>query len=504
MSNPDFFPAMAQEPGRRWRSARIPAAIVLGMLALVFVYSRFGLAAAYLVLLVMLLTAVALGPSKLRRPLGLFYSVLFLGIVTALAIERVSGRSFSAALVPGLAVGLFSVLAFLVASAWLSSDLILVLSQTSGMSRLDALRCLGLMTLGVWCPWAIVEDGEVKKVRPEGLLQTPLGPGIVVIRPGNAAVFEWGGKVTKIEGPGVTKSKRYEIIKKVVDLRPHWLPVTAENVLTQDRIPLTFEMTVGYQVQPKAETDKTGPPTPTIAVSGGEIAGDYPVYKESVYRSVFKLDPATPEKAVRATADSFLRDAVRAFNLDGLYDYSVADNVRARGDAILALERAVKARLEPQLGEWGLALLSVDITTVVMPENVREKVLDWWVTAWQRECVLAEAKADRRAMEERGEGQARAFEAVERRKSQFRENLARQLMEMVFSLAGAGIALDPKVGVRLVSVLEAVSNRMSCDSPTALKYLDALEKLLQSEGDKTLIVSGAPPLMIRGDERTPG
>jgi len=356
----------------------------------------------------------------------------------------------------------------------------------------------------MWPPWATVEDGKVTKVRPEGLLQTPLGPGVVVIRPGNAVVLEWGGKVTRIEGPGVVKSKRHEIIRKVVDLRPRWLSVTAEKVLTQDRIPLTFEMTVGYRVQPKFDADKNGPPVPTAEASEGEIAGDYPVYKESVYRAVFRLDPATPEQAVEATASSLLRDAVRGFNLDGLYDYSVADNVRTRGDAILELERTVKARLAPQLTDWGLTLLGVDISTVEMPENVREKVLEWWVTAWQKECLLTEAKADRRAMEERGEGQARAFEVVERRKSQFRESLARQLMDIVLTFRDAGVSLDAGIAVRLISVLEAVSSRMSCDSPTALKYLDALERLLQSEGDKTVIVTGAPPLMIKGDERTSG
>jgi regulator of protease activity HflC (stomatin/prohibitin superfamily) len=354
----------------------------------------------------------------------------------------------------------------------------------------------------MWPPWATVEDGKVTKVRPEGLLQTPLGPGVVVIRPGNAVVFEWGGKVTSIEGPGVVKSRRHEIIRKVVDLRPRWLSVTAEKVLTQDRIPLTFELTVGYRVQPKPDADKNGPPKPTVEASKGEIAGDYPVYKESVYRAVFRLDPTTPEKAVQATADSFLRDEVRTYNLDDLYDYSMADTIKPRGDAILQIEDRLRARLGRQTHNWGLELLGVDVSTVEMPEDMRERVLDWWATAWRRQSLVAQASGERHAMAQRGLGQAEALEAVEGKKEEVRKRLTRQLMDIVRACLGAGVSLDATVAVRLVSVLEAVSMRMTCDSPTAIQYLEALEKLLQSEGDKTVIVGESPPMFIRSGPRS--
>jgi regulator of protease activity HflC (stomatin/prohibitin superfamily) len=498
--------------------------MVLGVLAVLLLYLRFGPVAAYLALMAALLVAAVLGPSKLRRLFGLLYCLLLIGLLIALAFQplassdlvpslaernaalgwlvRTFGTSFRASLQLGLIVAAFCILGFVVASVWISSDLILILSQTSGMGRWAALKCLFLMTLGIWCPWAIVEDGKVTKVRPEGLLETPLGPGIVVIRPGNAVVFEWGGKVTHIEGPGVAKSKRYEIIKKVVDLRPQWHSLKAEEVLTQDRIPLAFKMTVGYQLQPKADADNSGPPQPTTEASKGEITGDYPVYKESVYRSVFRLDPVTPEKAVQATADSFLRDEVRTYNLDDLYDYSMADTIKSRGDAILQIEDRIKARLEQQMHNWGLKLLGADISTVAMPEDMGERVLDWWATAWRSQSLVTQAAGERQAMAERGLGQAEAFEAVERKKQEVRQRITRQLMEIVTTCQRAGVQLDASVAVRLVSVLEAVSMRMTCDSPTAIQYLEALEKLLQSEGDKILIVGESPPMFISGAPRT--
>jgi len=522
MGNPDAQPLGPQEPRSRRPSPRTLALVALAVLILLFLYARFGLAAFYLGFMALFLAASVLGPAKARRLASIAYWTLLFAFAIALAFQWLAatasvqslaerstalawlvgtfGTSLRASLRLGLILATLLMFGFLFASAWISSNLILTLSETSGMSRWDALKCLLLMTVGIWCPWAIVEDGEVKKVKPEGLLQIPLGPGIVVIRPGNAVVFEWGGKVTKIEGPGVAKSQRYEIIKKAVDLRPQWHSLTAEDVLTQDRVPLTFKMTVGYQIQCRA--DWGAPPQATTEASQGEILGDYPVYKESVYRAVFRLDPATPEKAVLAAADSFLRDAVRGFNLDGLYDYSFTARAAARGDAILALESKLKASLSPLLSDWGLTLLGADITTVKMPEEVGERVVDWWATNWRARSLVAQATGERQAMAQRGLGQAEALAAVEGKKEEIRKGLAVQLVNVVRACLGIGVKLDASVAVRLVSVLEAVSMRMTCDSPTAIQYLEALEKLLQSEGDKTLIVGESPPMFIRGGPRT--
>jgi len=524
MTNPDSHLAVAQEPARRWQSARTPALVVLGSLALLFLYSQLGLTVAYLALMVMLLAAAVLGPMKFRRLFGLVYCILFIAILVALAFQwlvatdavqslaedssafgwlvSTFGASFRASLRLGLIVAVLGVLGFLVVSAWVSSDLIVTLSETSGMGRWQAVRCLLGLTLGMWPPWATVEDGKVTKVRPEELLQTPLGPGVVVIRPGNAVVFEWGGKVTRVEGPGVVKSNRHETIKKPVDLRPQWRSFRAPKVLTQDRIPLTFEMKVGYQVESTADTDRVGVFSPTVSAAAGEIGGDFAVYKESIYRSVFKLDPATPAEAVVASADEFLRDEVRTYNLDDLYDFSMADPLKTRGDAILQIEDGLKARLQREMHNWGLKLLGADISTMEMPEDMRERVVDWWATAWRAQSLVAQATGERQAMAQRGLGQAEALAAVEGKKEEVRKRLTRQLMDIVRACLGAGVSLDATVAVRLVSVLEAVSMRMTCDSPTAIQYLEALEKLLQSEGDKTLIVGESPPMFIRSGLRS--
>lgn len=402
----------------------------------------------------------------------------------------------------GLLTGLLVVGIPMLSVMLVSSEFVLALHEVFGINRATALRYLWSLIMGIQLPWEIVEDGKVTRAKPPGVLDIIGGPGVVVIRPGNAAVFEWGGKVTKIEGPGVFKTKAFERIKKAVDLRPLWYEKKIENVLTQDRVPLTFIVNIGYQVEPKEDTDTHGGVEPSIPEAKGAIEGVHPVYKESVYRVVYRLDPASPEEGVEGVLNAFLRDEVFKYNLDALYDYSVVDGPRTRGNVITAIEEAIEPRLCEILREWGLKLLGVDIATIEMPEDIRAKVLEWWETAWERERLVAHAEGQRRAMIERGTGQAEAYGAVEGKKDEVRERLTRQLMDVVRGIAGIqGVQLDSSVAVRLIEVLEAVSTRMTCDSETALRYLDALEKLVQAEGDKTLIVGESPPILIKGGEK---
>lgn len=401
----------------------------------------------------------------------------------------------------GLLTGVLVVGIPLLCLMLVSSEFVLALHEVFGVDRKLALRYLWSLIMGINYPWEIVEDGKVTRSRPPGVMEIIGGPGVVVIRPGNAAVFEWGGRVTKIEGPGVFKTKAFERIKKVVDLRPLWHEEKIENVLTQDRVPLTFHVSIGYQVEPQEETEKRGGIEPSIPEAKGIIEGVHPVYKESVYRAVYRTDPSSPEEMVKGVLNAYLRDEVLKYNLDALYDYSVADSPRTRGNVIAAIEKALEPRLRDTLLNWGLHLLGVDIATIEMPEDIKVKVVEWWKTAWERERMVAQAEGQRRAMIERGTGQAVAFAKVEGKKDKVREQLARQLMDIVRAVAGTGVQLDSSVAVRLIGVLEAVSTRMTCDSETALRYLDALEKLVQAEGDKTLIVGESPPILIKGEAK---
>jgi len=521
MYNGDADEALQAGAGRNIDWVRLILIALLGLAVVVLCFKLHWMLG-YAALIILPLLAIPRLPRRWHRLLWLFYVVFVITLISSTAIQSrfeqgvdtnnrvvrlLLGGTPEYRIVVSILLGLLIALLIvgipLLSVIWVSSEFVLALYEVLGVSRLAAFRHLWSLIMGVNLPWEIVEDGKVIKTKPVGVLETIGGPGIVVIRPGNAAVFEWGGRVTNIEGPRVFKTKPFERIKKAVDLRPVWREERIENVLTQDRIPLAFIVTVGYQVEPRAETEDRGGVAPSIPEAAGVIEGVHPVCKESVYRAVYRIDPASPEEAVSGVLDAFLRDEVLKHNLDALYDYSVAEGPRTRGNVIAAIEDAMEPRLRDALTDWGLKLLGVDISTIEMPEDIRAKVLDWWGTAWERERIVAHAEGQRRAMVERGTGQAAVLGAVEGKKDEVRERLTRQLMDVVRGIAGIqGVQLDSSVAVRLIEVLEAVSTRMTCDSETALRYLDALEKLMQAEGDKTLIVGNSPPILIEGERKT--
>lgn len=522
MNNLSSYAAMLEGAEKGEKLRRSVIAILLGIL-LTTICFRVHWKAGYLALIALPPIVIVQTPKKWHRVVWTLYLVFVIALLSGTAIQsRLEAIATSddparrnllirlllggspdyrivVSILLGLLTGVLVVGLPLLCVMLVSSEFVLALHEVFGIKRGTALRYLWSLIMGIQLPWEIVEDGQVTKTKPAGVLEIIGGPGVVVIRPGNAAVFEWGGKVTKIEGPGVFKTKAFERIKKVVDLRPLWYEEKIENVLTQDRVPLTFHVSIGYQVEPKEETEKRGGIKPSIPEAEGVIEGVHPVYKESVYRAVYRIDPASPEEAVKGVLNAYLRDEVLKYNLDALYDYSVADGSRTRGNVIAAIEQALEPRLRDIFQDWGLKLLGVDIATIEMPEDIKAKVVEWWKTAWERERMVAQAEGQRRAMIQRGTGQAEAYEAVEGKKDEVRDRLARQLMDIVRAVAGAGVQLDSSVAVRLIGVLEAVSTRMTCDSETALRYLDALEKLVQAEGDKTLIVGESPPILIKGE-----
>ena len=97
------------------------------------------------------------------------------------------------------------------------------------------------------------------------------GPGVLVVRPGNAVVLERGGKITRIVGPGVHQLKRFEGLKSsdgkgIVDLRTQFAPETATNVLTRDGIPLEIKAATVFKIEPKQVTDQR----PSSHLEGGD------------------------------------------------------------------------------------------------------------------------------------------------------------------------------------------------------------------------------------------
>ena len=397
------------------------------------------------VFLATLAWAVFSFPRKLRRLLLTGSLILAIGLLSSPYIqsfiatnERASGLVKDATVqrllsfVIGCIIGLVVVGLWLFIVLFISSEYVLALHEIAGVGRRDAIRMLWSLVMGIQLPWLIVENGNVTESRPRGVLPEVGGPGVVIIRPGNAVVFERHGEVTRIAGPGLVKTRLFERIKVVIDLRPQWTTLQAENVFTKDRVPLTIEYGVGYHIERKEETDeRVGDMVESSREALTEEIGEvYRVYGSTIHRAAFNVIPAGWTRIVEATAERMLRDAVATLEFDQMFKTRMVSQAE-RGlvedeRMIQEIEQRVQNRLREAATAWGVGGITVNVMNIEMPAEVQQRVLDWWKARWRRKITLEEAESERLAALTKAEGQARALLMMERVKAAAHREMVEQ------------------------------------------------------------------------------
>ncbi|MFB0536168.1 MAG: SPFH domain-containing protein, partial [Anaerolineae bacterium] len=419
-------------------------------------------------------------------------------------------------MVIGLIAGASVVGVPLLAVMLTSSEYILALHEVHGIRRRDALRVLWSLIMGINYPWMIIENGKVTKSKPKGILPEIGGPGVAVIRAGNAVAFERSGKISQIAGSGLVLLKRYERIRAIFELRPLWEIRELENVLTKDRIPLTIVMGVGFQIEPKEVTDQR--PESFVEPKGealSEVIGEiYRVYKAAVEKAVYHLTPEGWEVLTVGPAQNFLRDVVATYNFDEIF--KKVDEVEGELGGfdpdqriIKKIEDKVMERLSPAAPGWGAQAQVVDIREIRIREDVLQKMLDWWGAEWkkriaikeaegerealitkaegEKKALIAKAKAQKVALLEKAEAEARAITALEGVKYEVRE----KILEQVAHLS----AINANVALRFINIVEQLSRDMTADDVAARRYIEVLEAIAKSDGQKTIVISGDRQLL---------
>jgi regulator of protease activity HflC (stomatin/prohibitin superfamily) len=331
-----------------------------------------------------------------------------LGFLLGDAALTILGSFLIAFLFSGLVIGAAILLAVHVSAEW-----ILTLREVEKITLPQAYRLLRSMFLRISYPWLIVEDGDIKESKPKGLLPALGGPGRVVIKPYNAVVFERSGNTTRIEGPGLIVTERFEFAKSIVDLRKQWINFTTENVLTKDHVPLTFECGVGFRIESRVDTDarrkKTGQDvSQTFEGSGytGVIDGDYPVYKSTLYKAVYNTTAAGWELTTRGATETQLRNIVRNYLLEDLYCLEDAKLTRDRS-AIDKITDELLGKVSDITPNWGTSITSLQIKHFEVPDHVNEELTRLWAARYagktqvlgaegKREAMLIDADADKR------------------------------------------------------------------------------------------------------------
>lgn len=477
------------------------AIIVFAVLLIVLAYVSGSVWLGHFALLLLALAATWLLDPNWRPLVRLLIVLVFLtAVLTTVFIQIPGALAQTSPLQPpspdespvavlflgALVLSLFLVGATLLIAMFVSIEWILNMPEVRGVSRREALRLMSSMLFHTNYAYYVVEDGEIKESKPTGLLPALGGPGKVVIKPYNAVIFERSGEITRIEGPGLILTRRFEFPKAFFDLRKQWSAWTTEELLTRDHVPLRFNCGVGFRIESARETAQRIKHPIAEHLGGnfpGLISGDYKVYQHTLYRALYETTKAGWQTTTQAVAETVLLNIVREYTLEEFYRLEAGQ--LEQDESIMAkIVQETMERTSKITHTWGVTVTAFKITNFEAPREVKEKLAELWAARYAERSKLIEAKAERDAMATRGEGQAAALAHVEKVKATAVQMLINQLL--IGIREAEQVKLDSHVIERFAAVVEQLSSNLVHDDLTAPRYIEALEKIAACETTKTI------------------
>ena len=450
--------------------------------------------------------------------LTLFVAIFFLGselypaaftLFAFLAITSISASWLEGAIPvqwewsPGwkvaLSIGAGALLGILIPAVFwflilfVSTTWILAVSDSFDISWWKAFIFVATRIFDMSQNYYVVENGKVAVDTSKGILAKLGGPGLLIVRPGNVVVLERAGQV-RFVGPGTHRTKRFEFIKTphdikgIVDLKGQFTRFVAPNVLTKDGIPLQIEVGESYQIETKAKTDAR----PESHYEGGDattpvLGGpEYPVYEAIIRKAVFATTAGGWQGLFPWGAINTMRDVVATYTLDEIFSPERSDSHDPNERTIREIELKVNKLFNPA---WaGVMFKGLDILEVTMPEEVKERMMKRWTTPVDRLVKVEEARAEAEAITERSKGQAMALRTMEKIKAGARQDMVRMIDDLLDTLTQSG---RDQVAINFVSVIEELTRRVGQDESTAVRYIETMQAIMQSDGPKSFIIT--PP-----------
>jgi regulator of protease activity HflC (stomatin/prohibitin superfamily) len=484
-----------------------------GLTAIFYVWQGWSI----LTVTLLLLTFLFIGLSLPRRVWPAYFTVyaaallavIFGSIIRATYPDQSEGASTArraTAAMGGLLTALVLVGGFWLAALYTSTTWILEVSKSLGIPWWDAFQYVATRVFGLGQRYVVVENGQILTESPPKMLSRFGGPGILVVKPGNAVVLEQGGRISDIVGQGVRPLGRFEYlmrpveVKGIVDLRPQWKRTRVKNVLTSDGIPLQIIVGMGYQIEPQGVTDRR----PSSRLAGGEattplVDGEYPVYKATIRNAVLATTADGWAGLFPAGPVLVLRDVVAAYTLDQIFppaQVSHQPNPDAR--TIRRIEDEVVARFDPR---WaGVQFRSFDIEQIRMPEEIRERMVRRWTAVVERDLKLRDAETERESIIQLSEGRAVSLERMEQVRfdawQQASDSVEGAIERVTALMAKMAASSHPQIAANFIAVVEQLTVWFGQDQSTAMRYIEAIESVAHSKGTKTFVFN--PPNALTG------
>ncbi|NOZ28201.1 MAG: hypothetical protein GXP39_09145 [Chloroflexi bacterium] len=380
--------------------------------------------------------------------------------------------------------------------AYMSGDLLLRAHPIGDLGRMEVIRQLFTLALGLQGPFMIVEKGEIRGDARMGVLRRLGGPGLLIVRPCQAVVLEWGGKITGIREPGVIRLKPFERVRHVILLEPKFIQVEFHDVLTKDGVTLSSVTgAVGYRF----------PPVDKSAFGSGEgiIRDDlYPTRRSDLERMLQIVpDPAKWDEAIAEVVERAARRAISRCTLEDLFPLEESgeesDGKIDAGIDSAALEMVseiVFEEVRQRTRHWGVQITAMEITAMTLPEEIPDWVLSSWVADRNKVISVVQGEVDAK--------RAYAFESVRLAARR------RAVEDFIAALALARETLDSQEVDRVARLMAWLMAHVAEDKSTGMRLVGALEQLMENPNAHIIIGSpdmggapaGQPPAVSDGSE----
>jgi len=240
-----------------------------------------------------------------------------------------------------------------------------VLREFYGYPLFEAILTHFRLVFGLLRGFQIIREGRTTFPTSPGPV---MGPVLLIIGPNNCVILEGGSRQTRISGPAIFRTGRFEYVRTIYDLRQRQVSRKISSVMTSDLLETTVTLTATYgiRVAPRA--------------SRGER-----LLRPAEINMVQQVDSWMQdwEAGTRSEIEASVRVAVAALPLAGILAPPQFANLAGR---ILNLANR-------QLRPWGVAIQRLVVESVQPEQQVKDATVSQWVAAKQIDVENARATA---------------------------------------------------------------------------------------------------------------
>jgi hypothetical protein len=313
------------------------------------------------------------------------------------------------------------------------------------------MRYLLACIFGIGYPRLQIDNGR-KMVKPDEVntLATIGGPGYVMIRPGNAVLFEQLTHPSNVLAAGWHFISRFESIKEIVDLNDQHGYIEKATAMTKDGI-LVNVHDVHYRYRLWGSRKEGGG-------TGRSPENPYPFSVQSIYSQVYNRAVrgdglTTWNSAVQLVVEGAILDFIRGNQVDMV----TAPDSSSEDPRQKIRQKLLSAETRARLKDIGAELIWFDTGHFSLEKPIEDQRIETWGAEWVGDAKVIQAY---------GSSQRQVFQELGRAEAQ-----AELLMSIIHSLESLNLQEDQKNQavtnmflIRTAQVLESMSKVYDSES----------------------------------------